>query len=182
MASLDADRCYECQTCLYNCNSLIGCSFCKTTSFSFYCDSCVNCSNCFGCVGLRNKEYCILNKQYDSATYRQMVVEIARIMAEDGSWGQFFPPEFSPHFGLPEVEPNQKFKLTQFEQEFYHQHGLSEPTLHPELRHQNRLARRAPRRMLARKCVKCAKEIMSVFCEDFVSVHCIECYQAILHG
>lgn len=36
-----------------------------------------NCSNCFGCLNLRNKEYCILNKQYTREEYfklRSMII------------------------------------------------------------------------------------------------------------
>ncbi|HHD92722.1 MAG TPA: hypothetical protein ENL06_03885, partial [Candidatus Portnoybacteria bacterium] len=34
-----------------------------------YCYEVLNSHNCFGCVGLRNKEYCILNKQYSKEDY-----------------------------------------------------------------------------------------------------------------
>ncbi|MBI4599945.1 hypothetical protein HY732_03405, partial [Candidatus Uhrbacteria bacterium] len=34
-----------------------------------YCDSCENISDRFGCVGLRKKQYCILNKQYTKEEY-----------------------------------------------------------------------------------------------------------------
>ncbi len=36
-----------------------------------YCSYCLNSSNCFGCVGLRNKQYCIFNKQYSKENGRK---------------------------------------------------------------------------------------------------------------
>ncbi|MCA9356224.1 hypothetical protein KC852_01755, partial [Candidatus Nomurabacteria bacterium] len=35
----------------------------------FYSFDCRNCQNCIGCVGLRNKQYCIFNKQYTKEEY-----------------------------------------------------------------------------------------------------------------
>ena len=35
----------------------------------FYSQSCYHCQNIFGCTGLRNKKYCILNKQYSKEQY-----------------------------------------------------------------------------------------------------------------
>ncbi len=74
----------------------------------WYCEQCFSCKNCFGCVGLRNKEYCILNKQYSKEEYEQKVAEIIEHMMktplgpllEGGrqavEWGEFFPMEMSP--------------------------------------------------------------------------------------
>ena len=49
----------------------------------------MNSQNLFGCVGLVNKEYCILNKQYTKETYFEKIKEIADAMVADGSWGSF---------------------------------------------------------------------------------------------
>jgi hypothetical protein len=62
----------------------------------WYCEQCFSCKNCFGCVGLRNKEYCILNKQYSKEEYEQKVAEIIAHMIKEKSWGEFFPVEMSP--------------------------------------------------------------------------------------
>ncbi len=60
-------------------------------------------SNLFGCVGLRNKEYCILNKQYTKEEYEKLVPKIIEHMkampyvSKSGAvyrYGEFFPPEF----------------------------------------------------------------------------------------
>src|SRR5262249_11095200 len=37
-----------------------------------YSMNCFSCQSCFGCIGLRNKQYCILNKQYSKEEYRSL--------------------------------------------------------------------------------------------------------------
>jgi hypothetical protein len=61
-----------------------------------YCDSGANISDCFGCVGLRNKQYCILNKQYSKDEYESRKAKLIAHMKETGEWGEFFPVELSP--------------------------------------------------------------------------------------
>ena len=61
--------------------------------------------NCFGSISLNHKKYCILNKQYDEETYRELKEKIIAQMKEmpysDKSgrqyfYGEFFPLELSP--------------------------------------------------------------------------------------
>lgn len=59
--------------------------------FSEYLDLCTECENCFGCIGLRNKSYCILNKQYTKEQYEVLVSRIKENMIKDGIYGQFLP-------------------------------------------------------------------------------------------
>lgn len=67
-----------------------------TGSNLYYCDQCMNsCSNLFGCVGLKHREYCILNRQYSKEEYETLVPRIIRHMERTGEWGEFFPPECS---------------------------------------------------------------------------------------
>jgi len=61
-----------------------------------YCDLCRNVSNCFGCVGLRNKKFCIFNKQYAESEYWKTVDEIKTAMMRDKTYGEFFPPQYHP--------------------------------------------------------------------------------------
>jgi len=67
--------------------------------------------NLFGCIGLRNKEYCIFNKQYESRDYKDMVSRIKKQMMEVPykdkkgriyKYGEFFPSEIS-FFGYNET-------------------------------------------------------------------------------
>jgi hypothetical protein len=62
---------------------------------NIYCNFCDNCKNCFGCVGLRRKEYCILNKQYSKDEYEKKVAEIVSHMQKTEEWGEPFPPNIS---------------------------------------------------------------------------------------
>ncbi|NUJ98008.1 hypothetical protein HGA92_04455 [Candidatus Gracilibacteria bacterium] len=87
----------------------------------YYCFLCVNsCKNCFGCVGLKSKEYCILNKQYTKEEYEILVPKIIEYMsspqpsrAGEGvrEWGEFFPSSLSP-FGYNETIANDFYPLT----------------------------------------------------------------------
>lgn len=72
---------------------------------SAYCYYCSNSSDLFGCVGLRNKQYCIFNKQYTKEEYFEMVEKIKKHMDEMPyvdkkgrvyKYGEFFPMELSP--------------------------------------------------------------------------------------
>jgi hypothetical protein len=56
---------------------------------------CHSCKNCFGCVGLRNKEYCILNKQYTKEEYERLISNIIEHMQSIGERGNFMPIEYS---------------------------------------------------------------------------------------
>ncbi|MCX6757949.1 MAG: hypothetical protein NTZ44_03670 [Candidatus Nomurabacteria bacterium] len=65
----------------------------------------LNCTDCFGCVGIRNKQYCILNKQYTKEEYFELLEKIKKSMLENPfqsqktgqvfSYGDFFPSEHS---------------------------------------------------------------------------------------
>ena len=82
------------------------CLFCHFTYDNknvTYCDGTQNSKNLFGCVGLNKKEYCIFNKQYDREEFERLSARIVEHMRKDGSggeatgsWGEFFPMEFSP--------------------------------------------------------------------------------------
>jgi len=80
----------------YLCNQVDGYNI-KFVNYSSNCrngeylDSCVGCENCFGCVGLKNKSYCILNKQYDKDSYEKLKAQIIEKMKSDEEYGEFFP-------------------------------------------------------------------------------------------
>jgi len=62
-----------------------------------YTDLCMYCKDCFGCVGLKNEQYCILNKRWSEEEYRQLMGRIVEHMMRTGEWGEFFPPRIAPH-------------------------------------------------------------------------------------
>ncbi len=92
------EKSYQTVTCGLNSFGLVSCYMVyNNASNIFYSISCLDgCKDCFGCVGLRQKQYCILNKQYDKAEYERKVGEIIEKMKADGEWGKFFPLSFSP--------------------------------------------------------------------------------------
>lgn len=66
--------CYECVfsgNC-YRCINAIYCSNCSDSAFLFHCKGC---SNCLFCTGLRQKQYCIFNKQYTKEEYEKKLKE-----------------------------------------------------------------------------------------------------------
>ena len=82
-------------------------------------------SDCFGCVGLRKKQYCILNKQYTKEEYEKLVPKIKKHMDKmpliDSQgliykYGEFFPMEFSS-FGYNNTTAIQYFPMTKQEAE-----------------------------------------------------------------
>ncbi|MST04070.1 MAG: hypothetical protein EXS49_00670 [Candidatus Pacebacteria bacterium] len=84
---------------------------------------CHSSSNLFGCVGLRKKEYCILNKQYSKEEYSKLKEKIINEMNLNPytdklgivyTYGEFFPIEFSP-FGYNETMLNRFFPKSEDE-------------------------------------------------------------------
>jgi len=82
-----------------------------------------SCSNCFACIALRNKSYCILNKQYTKEEYEELVPKIIKHMNDMPyidkkgrvyKYGEFFPGELSP-FCYNETIAQEYFPLTKDE-------------------------------------------------------------------
>src|SRR3989338_1960634 len=69
----------------------------RNSNFLEYSINCYNCENCFGCVGLRNKKYCVFNKQYTEEEYWKTLDEIKTKMLSNGEYGEFFPISMSPY-------------------------------------------------------------------------------------
>jgi len=74
----------------------------------------------FACVGLRHKQYCILNKQYTKEEYEELVPKIKQHMNDMPytdkkgriyKYGEFFPAELSP-FAYNETIASEYFPLT----------------------------------------------------------------------
>jgi hypothetical protein len=68
---------------------------CNNIYYSYYL---YNCSFCLGCIGLKNKSYCILNKQYTKEERYEKADEIFAQMDADGTLGQFFPASMNPFY------------------------------------------------------------------------------------
>ena len=107
-------------SCSYNLET-IGCENLSHSKFCFscrawsnnliYCYFCHGCRNCFGCMGLKNKEYCIFNKQYTKAEYETLVAQIIEHMIKNWERGEFFPVSISP-FCYNEALTQEYYPLT----------------------------------------------------------------------
>jgi hypothetical protein len=64
----------------------------------YYCFNCIECSFCLWCIGLKNKSYCILNKQYTKEEWEILAEKIFASMEADGTLGDFFPAELNPFY------------------------------------------------------------------------------------
>jgi len=87
---------------------------------SQYTDWCTGSSHLFACIGLRSKQYCILNKQYTKEDYESLVPRIIKHMNDMPyidqkgrvyRYGEFFPPDLSP-FAYNETIAQEYFPLT----------------------------------------------------------------------
>ncbi len=91
-------------------------------------------SDVFGCVGLKKKQYCILNKQYTKEEYEVLIPKIIQHMNDMPyidkkgrvyKYGEFFPIELSP-FGYNETSAQDYFPLNK-NQAFLNEFNWREP-------------------------------------------------------
>jgi hypothetical protein len=91
-----AEECYECTEVgdrsyhSYFCIT----TYNATNIMYSYCTN--SCQDVFGCVSLRNKKYCVLNRQYTKEEYEALVPKIIEHMRSTGEWGEFLPMSASP--------------------------------------------------------------------------------------
>jgi hypothetical protein len=99
---------------------LIGCVVVYNSSEVNYSINCHNCSYCFGCIGLRNKSYCILNRQYSKEEYEALMPKVIEHMksmpytdvkGRSFVFGDFFPSEISP-FAYNETVAQEYFPIS----------------------------------------------------------------------
>lgn len=74
--SLQVELCYECSKCMgaYHC---FWCFNCSGVSDCYFCRDLIGCKNCFGCIGLRQKEYCLFNKQLSREDFEKFMSNFA---------------------------------------------------------------------------------------------------------
>lgn len=110
-----SELCYEMASSAYRINNS---RFCMNVweggEDLVYSDLCLGNKDLFGCVGLRKKQYCILNRQYTQEEYEELVPKIIEHMKKTGEWGEFFPISISP-YGYNETVANEYFPLTKEE-------------------------------------------------------------------
>jgi len=128
--SATLDRFANCQDCNFSSPSnewsynsltttghhLLMCHSSINSSDAAYCDNCFGCKDCFGCVGLKNQQYCVLNKQYSKNEFEAAVPRIIEYMRKTGEWGEFFPTDMSP-FAYNETIAHEYYPLSKDEAE-----------------------------------------------------------------
>ncbi len=103
-SGLNSMECYESSS-VYPGNQVMFSRFIWDSHHIEYSYNCNNSSYLFGCVGVKNKKYCIFNKQYEPEEWKVMREKIISHMKEMPykdrggrvySYGEFFPIELSP--------------------------------------------------------------------------------------
>ena len=79
-------------------NNLYCCSQIWSSSNIFYSYFLESCSYCIWCIGLKNKSYCILNKQYSKEEWKSLAIKIFSQMEQGGTLWEFFPWSLSPFY------------------------------------------------------------------------------------
>ncbi len=68
----DSRLCYETFS-IVDCEKMFWSTDCAECYNVWFSNNCRNCTDCFGCINLRNKKYCIFNKQYTKNEYEKKV-------------------------------------------------------------------------------------------------------------
>lgn len=119
--SMGMELCYENTGAGDKCYKVSFSRICSDSHDVLYSSDLTNCSDCFGCVGLKNKQFCILNKQYSEQEYKQLLPQVLQHMNQQPyvdkagrtyGFGEFFPAELSP-FTYNESMVQDFYTLTQ---------------------------------------------------------------------
>jgi hypothetical protein len=103
-SGLNSERLVDSST-VYPGSRIYYCRFIRSCHDVYCSYNCHDSSYLFGCVGLRNKQYCILNKQYTKEEYEALMPKLrvhmdAMPYVDKGGrtyrYGEFFPAELSP--------------------------------------------------------------------------------------
>lgn len=91
---------------------------CSNVYYSYFMNEC---SFCLGCVWLKNKSYCILNKQYSEAERYDLVEKIFKQMEEQWILWEFFPWYINPFYFNDTIAyvMNDSFSKNEVENQWY---------------------------------------------------------------
>ncbi|MCE9517612.1 hypothetical protein K8Q96_01260 [Candidatus Nomurabacteria bacterium] len=95
-------------------NRMIGTVACENSHDIEYSFVLNNCSNFIGCDGLKNSQYCILNKQYTKEEYEKIREHIVNELISLDWYGLIIPPSLSP-FAYNETIAQDNMSLTKEE-------------------------------------------------------------------
>jgi len=110
-AGRSVERMYNTLNSAINVSNCICTILCWGGTFMQYCQYCTDGNNLFGCVGLRKKNYCILNKQYSPESFDKLRTQITAELKSTGTYGEFFPPRMSA-FGYNETPAQEQFPIS----------------------------------------------------------------------
>ena len=79
----NGEVCYGSHTLIKNCFMCFFSFFLRDVKEAWYCNECYSSQNLFGCVGLRQKKFYILNKEYPADEYHALVERIKNHMIEE---------------------------------------------------------------------------------------------------
>jgi hypothetical protein len=108
-----------------NCQNVLFSSRIQESFDIRYSAECYTNAHLFGCVSLRNKKYCVLNKQYSKEEYDALIPRIIEhmnampyvdSMGREYRYGEFFPPELSP-FAFNQSDAQEFFDYSKGEAE-----------------------------------------------------------------
>ena len=111
----DAEMIYEAiNTGIGSKNNLFTIQCWSGTNDLLYCYDCFSSHHCFGCSGMKQKSYCIFNKQYTKEEYEELVPKIIEHMRKTNEYGEFFSADKSL-FAYNETVAHESFPLTKEE-------------------------------------------------------------------
>ncbi len=96
---------YEATACSVNSSRVAFSHICLTSTDVRYSALSRGISDCLGCCGLKDSQYCILNKKYSKEEYKELIKKIEKQMNETPyisktgiiyKYGEYFPPDFCP--------------------------------------------------------------------------------------
>lgn len=172
-----------------------------------YCDNSHSSNNLFGCVGLRRKQFCILNKAMTSEEYEATKNQIVKNMEERGEWGEFFPANLSPFpysetvaadyftpgkspVNTPISDSNQPiceictkpYQILKQELEFYRSNDIPLPSSCAICRNRARNRRLNPGELCERSCSKCGINLKSPYAPGRPEkIVCEACYLKLVY-
>ncbi len=81
---------------------------CSDVQYSYFVRKC---QNVVGCDAIKNGTYCILNKKYTEAEYKELQEKIRAELVKAGEYGMFMPPALAP-FSYNETIGQDNFPMT----------------------------------------------------------------------
>lgn len=109
--TLEQDFCVEIEGC-FQTNACAFSAKINQCANVFYSSHCNSCKDLFGCVGLRSRQYCILNKQYTKEAYFDLRAKIVKQMRANSEYSNHFPAKYSP-FAYNTTVAQEYFPLNQ---------------------------------------------------------------------